>query len=722
MANKDEINFFGLTTFRNQRKKFGIRTDDRRRHFYCIGKTGMGKSNMMENMAIQDIQAGRGVAYVDPHGEGAEKLLDFVPPNRINDVIFFNPADLDYPIAFNVMEKVDFRYRHLVAGGLMGVFKKVWPDVWSARMEYILNNSILALLEYPESTMLGVNRMLADVEYREKVVSKITDPIVKSFWVTEYARYTQRYEIEATAAIQNKVGQFISNPLIRNIIGQTRSTIDMREIMDKEKIFIMDLSKGRIGEDNSRLLGALLITKLQLAAMSRVDIPEADRNDFYLYVDEFQNFATESFANILSEARKYRLNITLGHQYITQMEEEVRDAVFGNVGTLAVFRIGAEDAEFLEREFTPQFTAEDLVNLPKYNIYLKLMINGVSGHPFSAETLPPPLPLEESNREKIIKASRERYGVKKEIVDEKISRWSGFGPGGELELRNASAVSNREAGGNRGGQQRGPKEYPAPQKGNFQQSTPQGRPQPDGQTTLYDAVCSSCSKPTKVIFPPEQGRAVYCKSCLKKIKLGETPAVVPSRPPKTESKISELRNPSIFNESAQTLPNNKGRDDKEIKIGNVSFHNPKKSDEDHVASKSGMKSKRKEINLSELRKALEESLAPLEASDLEKKNSKNDGSKPLTGLEKKDEPPVSAETSEDKEAISQEVIKTPEEELKERIEQEKYEDRAEDLSAQAEASKGFPEPIAKEDEQRFFSTRRNNDKKKPINPGETVKL
>src|SRR3990167_1224407 len=354
--NNNDITFFGLTSFRNARKKFGIKTDDRRRHFYVIGKTGMGKSNLMENMAIQDIQAGRGVAYIDPHGEGAEKIIDFVPTKRINDVIYINPSDLDYPIAFNVMEKVDFRYRHLVASGLMGVFKKVWPDVWSARMEYILNNSILALLEYPDATLLGVNRMFADIEYRKKVVDKITDPIVKSFWVTEYARYTQRYEIEATAAIQNKVGQFVSNALIRNIIGQTKSTINMRKIMDEGKILILDLSKGRIGEDNSRLLGALLITKIQLAAMSRVDIPEPEREDFYLYVDEFQNFATESFANILSEARKYRLNLILGHQYITQMDEIVRDAVFGNVGTLAVFRVGAEDAEFLEKEFSPEFT------------------------------------------------------------------------------------------------------------------------------------------------------------------------------------------------------------------------------------------------------------------------------------------------------------------------------------------------------------------------------
>ncbi len=563
-----KTNFFGLTNFRNEKRKFGIKTDDRRRHFYCIGKTGMGKSNLMENMAIQDIQEGRGVAYVDPHGEGAEKLIDFVPAKRVNDVVYFNPADLDYPIAFNVMEKVDFRFRHLVAGGLMGVFKKVWPDVWSARMEYILNNAILALLEYPDTTLLGVNRMLADPEYREKVVAKITDPIVKSFWVTEYARYTQRYEIEATAAIQNKVGQFISNPLIRDIIGQTKSTINMRDIMDKERIFIMDLSKGRIGEDNSRLLGALLITKLQLAAMSRVDIPEEDRKDFYLYVDEFQNFATESFANILSEARKYRLNITLGHQYITQMEEEVRDAVFGNVGTLAVFRIGAEDAEFLEREFTPEFTAEDLVNLPKYNIYLKLMIDGISGHPFSAETLPPPTPLKDSNRQKIIKASRERYGVRREIVDEKISRWSGFVDGEDVR---------KKASGNKQNQVK-PNGFYAPE----------GRIQPDGQTVLYDTVCSSCGKSTKVIFPPTEGRAVYCKSCLKKLK---------------ENKIKEEEQGKSPGKSAR----------QEFKIENVFFHKSKKSKEDFSDSK---QKSRKEINLSELRKALEESLV----DEVEKKS------------------------------------------------------------------------------------------------------
>jgi len=483
----EEITFLGLTTFRNQRKRFGIKTDDRRRHIYIIGKTGMGKTELLENMAIQDIQAGRGVGFIDPHGEAAEKLLDFIPSNRINDVVYFNPADLEYPIAFNVMESVGLEYRHLVASGLMGVFKKIWPDVWSARMEYILNNSILALLEYPNSTLLGVNRMLAEPEYRKKIVERITDPVIKSFWVNEFARYTQRYEVEATAAIQNKVGQFISNPLIRNIIGQVRSKIDMREIMDEGKILIANLSKGKIGEDNSRLLGALLVTKLQLAAMSRVDIPEVERRDFYLYVDEFQNFATESFVDILSEARKYRLSLTLANQYIAQLEEmtttgkstEVRDAIFGNVGTLVAFRVGAEDAEYLEKEFIPEFIAEDLVNLAKYNIYLKLMVEGVAGRPFSAETLslfPKP---KKSNREKIIRASQERFGTKREIIEEKILRW--------IE----TTKPTQPAAG-----------YPRSQM-----------PPP-----LYDAQCSLCGKWTKIPFLADKNRPVYCKSCLKKVE------------------------------------------------------------------------------------------------------------------------------------------------------------------------------------------------------------
>jgi len=277
---KEKITFFGRTTFRGEKKKFGIKEDDKRRHVYIIGKTGMGKTELLKNMVAQDILTGKGIGFIDPHGEASEELLRLIPEERVKDVVYFNPADLENPIAFNIMEDVSAEYRHLIAGGLMGVFKKIWPDVWSSRMEYILNNSILALLEIPGSTLLGVNRLLSDSEWREGIINQVKDPIVKAFWLKEFARYTQRYEVEATAAIQNKIGQFISAPLIRNIIGQEKSTIDMRSIMDEGKILIMNLSKGKIGEDSSRLLGALLVTKLQLAAMSRVDISEKERKDF----------------------------------------------------------------------------------------------------------------------------------------------------------------------------------------------------------------------------------------------------------------------------------------------------------------------------------------------------------------------------------------------------------------------------------------------------------
>jgi len=421
---EDNITFLGETNFRNIRKKFGIKLDDRRKHIYVIGKTGMGKTTLLANMAAQDIHDGFGLAFIDPHGEQAEELLDYVPKERIKDVVYFNPADILYPIGYNIMEVKDPDVRHLIASGLMGVFKKTWPDVWSARMEYILNNAILALLEYPGSTLLGINRMLSDVDYRKKVVDKVTDPVIKAFWTQEFARYTQRYEVEATAAIQNKVGQFISNPLIRNILGQVKSSIDIREIMDQGKILIVNLSKGRMGEANSMLLGALVITKLYLAAMSRVEISEKERKDFFLYVDEFQNFATESFANILSEARKYRLCLVMAHQYIAQMEEMVRDAVFGNAGTIISFRIGAEDSEYLEKEFAPVFGVGDFVNLPKFNIYIKLMIDGVAGRPFSAETLVPIPKEERSFKEQIIENTRKNYAVSRQNIEQEISAWT----------------------------------------------------------------------------------------------------------------------------------------------------------------------------------------------------------------------------------------------------------------------------------------------------------
>jgi hypothetical protein len=427
IGEKEDITPLGFCNFRNGKKRFGVKLDDRRRHVYVIGKTGVGKSNLLENMAIADMRSGKGLGIIDPHGEFAERIVDFVPEDRVNDVIYVNPADMEYPIAFNPMEQVGSEFRHLVASGLMGVFKKIFVDVWSARMAYILNNTLLALLENPGSTLLGVMRMYAEPAYRKTIVDNLKDPVVKAFWVGEYAKYTQRLESEAVAAIQNKIGQFVSNPLIRNILGQPNSTLNMREIMDSGKILIVNLSKGSVGEDNSALLGAMIITRLQLAAMSRVDTDERKRKDFFLYVDEFQNFATDSFANILSEARKYRLSLILAHQYIGQLissdnNTKVRDAVFGNVGTIINFRVGAADAEFLEKEFMPEFLQTDLVNLSKYNAYMKLMIDGVASRPFSAETEPPQkLPLV-SYRDVIVETSRKKYATPRKVVEERIAK------------------------------------------------------------------------------------------------------------------------------------------------------------------------------------------------------------------------------------------------------------------------------------------------------------
>ncbi|MDO8598601.1 MAG: type IV secretion system DNA-binding domain-containing protein [bacterium] len=437
---ENEVAPFAQTNYRGKVQRFGIKTDDRRRHMYLIGKTGMGKTSMLEQLILHDIRAGHGVAYLDPHGDTAQKIIDFIPSHRANDVIYFNPADLEWPVAFNVLENVDPTHQHLVASGLLGIFKKIWADSWGPRLEYVLRNAILALMDYPGATLLGIMRILVDKEYRRKVLAKVRDPVVKSFWVDEYARYPDKFQTEAIAPIQNKVGQFLSSPLVRNIVGQTKSTIRIHEIMDGEKILIMNLAKGGVGEDNSALLGAMMVTKIYLAAMERVSILEKDRKDFYLYVDEFQNFATDSFANILSEARKYKLNLTIAHQYIGQLmtdtSTKVRDAVYGNVGTLVSFRVGAQDAEFLEPEFMPIFTQEDLVNLPKWSVYLKLMINGVSSDPFSAGTLPPiDLQYERvGNSEKVIRGSRERYACPRKEIEDKIMRWTGMiadGEGGE---------------------------------------------------------------------------------------------------------------------------------------------------------------------------------------------------------------------------------------------------------------------------------------------------
>jgi len=483
--NKD-VTYLGLTTFRDKNQLFGIKRKDRRQHIYILGKSGTGKSVLMFNMIFQNIKNGEGVCVVDPHGELVEAVLSAIPSHRMKDVVYFNPADADYHIGFNVLELIDPQYKHLVASGLMGIFTKIWANAWSARMEYILNNCILALLDTPGTTLLGIPRMLVDKDYRQKIIANLKDPVIKAFWVHEYEAWQDKFRNEAIAPIQNKVGQFLSTSIIRNVVGQSKSTINIFDIMNEGKIFLVNVSKGRIGEDNSELLGGMIITKIQLAAMERVRIPEDHRKDFYLYVDEFQNFVTDAFAGILSEARKYRLNLTVAHQYVAQlkigMNATVRDAVFGNVGTMIVFRVGSDDAEFLEKEFDPEFTPSDIVNLPNYKIYLKLMIDGVTSRPFSAKTLPPMVKSgDKKAEEEVIKSSRDLYCRSKEVVEREINEWSG------MSLGNDSNTGS-------------------------------------GSIEKFPVICSLCKKQATVPFKPESGRAVYCKDCIVKIKSGEVKA------------------------------------------------------------------------------------------------------------------------------------------------------------------------------------------------------
>lgn len=415
-----DLTALGITNFRNHDKRFGIKLKDRARHMYVIGKSGTGKSTLLENMIIDDIREGRGVVVVDPHGEMCEHVLACVPEHRVDDVIVFDPADRMHPIGFNLLEKVDDDLRGIVASGFVGIFKKIFGNSWGPRLEHILRNSVLALLEYPNATMLGIVRMLTDRRFREEVVSYVKDPVIKDFWENEFAGWDQKFAAEATSPILNKVGQFVATSTIRNIVGQPKSTFDVRKIMDEGKILIINLSRGKIGEDNSALLGAMMITKIQLAAMSRADIPAEQRTDCFMYVDEFQNFATESFATILSEARKYKLCLTVANQYIAQIQEEVRDAVFGNVGTIVAYRVGAADAVFLKHEFEPVFEETDLVNQDIYKIYTKLSIDGMTGPAFSANALPP-IKSDVSYVDQIIENSRQKYTRNREEVESEVA-------------------------------------------------------------------------------------------------------------------------------------------------------------------------------------------------------------------------------------------------------------------------------------------------------------
>ena len=419
-----EVLALGKTKSHASGIKFGIKTNDRRQHIYIVGQTGTGKSTLLKNMAIQDMRHGHGVCVIDPHGQLIEDLLQFVPSRRTNEVVYFNPADTEFPIGLNILEIKNDDERNLVASSLISVFKHLWKESWGVRLEYVLHNAILALMDTPDSTLLGIYRLLADDNFRLKIVERVKDPVVKLFWKEDFENYAPQFRKEVASPVQNKIGQLLTNNYIRNIVGQEKSTIDMRFMMDNKRIFLVNLAKGRIGEDKANLLGSVIVTKLYLAALERQNVPEEHRKDFHLYIDEFQNFSTDIFPSILSESRKYRLNLILAHQYLHQLSENTKHAVFGNVGTLIAFRVGTLDARELGDEFKPDFGAEDIIHTENYQFYTKLMIDGKRSKPFTAETLPPiALNGDEASMENVIRVSRERFAQPRKEVETKIEKW-----------------------------------------------------------------------------------------------------------------------------------------------------------------------------------------------------------------------------------------------------------------------------------------------------------
>lgn len=424
LVDSTEVSFFAETNYRNEKKVFGIKRFDRRRHLYVIGKSGTGKSRLLELLLISDIQGGHGCCLLDPHGDLADELLMFVPKERINDVVYINPADKDYPIGFNPLEPVnDFEMRQHLSTFFIAIFKKLFAASWNQRMEHLIRYITLALLETPDSNILGIPRILSDTAFRQRVVKQIQDPVVKAFWTTEFAAWNEQFANEAVVPILNKVGQFIANPVVRNVVGQRKNNLDFEKFMNEGKIVIINISKGKLGDDNTALLGSMFITKIQQAALSRSKIKEEERRDFFFYVDEFQNFATDAFSTILSEARKYRLNLTIAHQYIAQLPEDVKATAFGNVGSIVAFAVGGDDAAYLGKEFAPTFSPEDLITLNSREMYIKMSIDGKITPPFSAKTIDVPKPATDYSTD-IFNHSRLTYGTNRIAVENEIARWS----------------------------------------------------------------------------------------------------------------------------------------------------------------------------------------------------------------------------------------------------------------------------------------------------------
>ncbi len=425
--------YIGETMYRNKKFKFGVaNNDDRLRHMYVIGKSGTGKSTMFVNMICQDIYNGAGLAVLDPHGETIDKVMERLPDHRLKDIIYFDPSDTERPIGLNLLEMESPDQKNLMASGLVSAIHHHFDYSWGPRLEYLLNYAILTLLDVPGTTMMGITRILEDKNYQNYILHQVKDPVVHKFWDNEFKEMkgNQKLVTEAISPIQNKVNRFLASTTIRNILGQRNSTLDIWDAMNTGKILLINLSKGKIGADNVNLLGALLVSRLQFFALQRARIPYDQRKPFYMYVDEFQNFATGSFEEILSESRKYKLGLYLTHQFTAQLSEELLKAVLGNVGTIATFSLGAGDANVMSYEFSPHFTADDIISLEKFQVYIKLMVNGMTSVPFSARILLPweegyPLPIT-NNREKAIQMSREKYGVPREFVESKINKWVEF--------------------------------------------------------------------------------------------------------------------------------------------------------------------------------------------------------------------------------------------------------------------------------------------------------
>ncbi len=409
------LTILGNTDYRGEKITFGIREEDKFRHMYIVGKTGTGKSTFIENLLKSDMAAGNGLALLDPHGELVDNILEHIPTHRINDVILFDVGDTDYPIGFNLLQGATEEEKNLIASGVVSTFKKLFGDSRWPRLEYILRNVALSLVDYPNATLMHILRMLIDDNFRTEVMSYIKDAVVLKFRTTEFNKRQPKQREEAIGPITNKVGQFLSSKLVRNIFGQPRTKLNLRNAMDEGKILLVNLSKGKIGEDNANMIWSLLVTKFQIDAMSRANIAAHLRRPFYLYIDEFQNFASESFATILSEARKYKLALIVANQYTAQLDEKTKDAIFGNVGTTVAFTLGKDDADIITGQFKGMASVNDLISLPKYTTYTRLMIDGISSDPFSMKTLPP-IKLGEWSLElidKVRKQSRQRYAMER---------------------------------------------------------------------------------------------------------------------------------------------------------------------------------------------------------------------------------------------------------------------------------------------------------------------